>query len=313
MAKENVNTVELINEVSLNVHHGQSILDASLHAGVPHYHACGGQAQCSTCRVLVVSGDEHLSPPNDTEHQLAVRMNFPKGVRLACQTRVHGGPVCLHRLVRDETDLRLLVDEAVNQPRRSLGEQRELALFFLDIRNFTPFAEAHLPYDVIHILNRFFTIVRNAVQQHKGRPIEVAGDSLYAVFGLEDDSAEAVALGVKAGRRILDDIEAFNKSYLEVYFGHRLTVGIGLHVGKAIFGHIGIGVDGALSVIGYPVNVAARIQAATKEVDNSFLISESAYKLLNNPPPAESLLIPLKGVSEPCHVYLLGKSYHPQR
>ena len=302
-------SLEFTNETSLLIHPEQTILDASLQAGIPHFHACGGKGQCSTCRVLVEEGEEQLAPPNQIELKLAQRLRFPKGVRLACQTTVTGGPIKLHRLVRDETDLKMLADSKSHRMAQSLGEERELALFFLDIRNFTPFAEAHLPYDVIHILNRFFALVRNAVQACGGRPIEVAGDSLYAVFGLDAEIKQAVAAGVTAGKRILEDIEKFNKSYLKVYFGHRLAVGIGLHVGRVICGDIGIGVGGALSVIGYPVNVAARIQAATKEVNNSFLISAAAFRLLGSPPPAWSTTVNLKGISEPCQVYLLGKAY----
>jgi adenylate cyclase len=234
-------------------------------------------------------------------------MNFE---RLACQTRVNGGPVRLHRLIRDQFDLEYFVRPGSDEATRSLGEERELALFFIDIRNFTPFAESHLPYDVIYILNRFFALVRKAVQSNGGTVIEVAGDGLYAVFGLEGDLNGAVAAAVQASRRILADLEIINDTYLDLYFSHRLTVGIGLHVGRVIYGHLGIGVDDALSVIGYSVNVAARIQAATKQMNNSFLVSEAAFRLLTEPlKNVASAIIELKGVAEPCKVFLLGHPY----
>jgi adenylate cyclase len=133
-------------------------------------------------------------------------------VRLACQTRVAGvGRIRLHRLIRDEIDLELCMRAGCSgEAMRSLGEERELALFFLDIRNFTPFVESHLPYDVIHILNRFFALTRDAIEAHGGRVIEVAGDGLYAVFGMECDLAAAVESAVRAGQRILDEIEVYN-------------------------------------------------------------------------------------------------------
>lgn len=310
MSKKKSFKVDLINERPLTVQKEQTILDASLDAGIPHYHVCGGRARCSTCRVLVKDGTEFLSPRNEAELTLAKKMGFPRGVRLACQTQVSGGPVRLHRLVRDQIDLELFVGPGGDEATRSLGEERKLALFFLDIRNFTPFAESHLPYDVIHILNRFFTLVRKAVEQNKGRTIEVAGDSLYAVFGMDNGLPEAVRSAVGAGQSILDQIEALNDSYVEVYFGHRMAVGIGLHVGRVIVGHVGIGVDGALSVIGYPVNVAARLQAATRQMNNSFLVSEAAFRLLAEPPEnVTSAEIDLKGVKKPVRVFLLGRPY----
>lgn len=85
---------------------------------------------------------------------------------------------------------------------------------------------------------------------------------------------------------------------------------MGFHFGRVICGQVGIGLDGALSVIGYPVNVAARIQAATKQLDNSFLVSAAAFDLLPLPPEnARSAEINLKGVSGTCRVYLLGRPY----
>jgi adenylate cyclase len=260
--------------------------------------------------VLIEDGAEFLSPPSDEELTLAKRMGFPRGVRLACQTEVRGGPVRLHRLIRDQIDLELFAGKGGGEVARSLGEEGQLALFFIDIRNFTPFAESHLPYDVIHILNRFFTLVRNSVNHNGGRVIEVAGDSLYAAFGMDGDLAEAVQSAVRAGQSILDEIEILNDSYVEPFFEHRISVGIGLHVGKVIFGHVGIGVDGALSVLGYPVNVAARLQAATKKMDNSFLISEAGFRLLAEPSAnVASAEIKLKGVKGPVRAFLLGRSY----
>ncbi|MBW2056647.1 MAG: adenylate/guanylate cyclase domain-containing protein [Deltaproteobacteria bacterium] len=310
MSKRDSFQVEFINEIRLAVPPDQTILEASLRAGIPHYHVCGGRAQCSTCRILVEEGAELLSPPNEAERAVAERMGFPRGVRLACQTRVRGGPVRLHRLLRDETDRRLFVKSGADMASYSLGEQRRLALFFVDIRNFTPFAESHLPYDVIHILNRFFNLVREAVEEKGGRTIEVAGDSLYAVFGMEGELPAGVESAVGAGLGILDRIQRFNDSYVEPLFGQRISVGIGVHVGRVIVGHIGIGVEGALSVIGHPVNVAARIQAATKEVNNDFLVSEAAFRLLRHPPGGvSSTRIDLKGVREPVRVYLLGRPY----
>ena len=104
-------TVELLGEREFPVTGDQTILEASIAAGVPHYHACGGNAQCSTCRVHVERGAELLSPPSEAELTLAGRMKFPSRVRLACQTRVRagGGRVQLHRIVRDRVDLDLFV------------------------------------------------------------------------------------------------------------------------------------------------------------------------------------------------------------
>ena len=302
--------IYFIGEKIVTVQPGQTILEASLAAGIPHYHACGGKGQCSTCRVLVKEGADNLSEPNVREKQARIKMKLPSEVRLACQTRVTGEPVKLHRIIRDETDRCLYIDGETGEDLLAIGEERKLALFFLDIRNFTPFIEAHLPFDVIHIMRRLFRIFSNAIEENNGRIIETAGDGFYAVFGLQTGMRKAVQVAVKAGFRILEDVEFFNQTYLQDYFNHRFEVGIGLHVGRVILGKVGIGVNNNLTVMGFPVNVAARLQAATRELNNSFIISDKAFQLLKNQPPAVLCAnINLKGVKEPFAVNLIGKPY----
>jgi adenylate cyclase len=55
--------VEFAEEKIVEIRKDQSILDASLSAGIPHFHACGGNAKCSTCRVLIIEGNDRLTPP----------------------------------------------------------------------------------------------------------------------------------------------------------------------------------------------------------------------------------------------------------
>ncbi|KAA5543463.1 adenylate/guanylate cyclase domain-containing protein [Adhaeribacter rhizoryzae] len=311
MAEKELNQILFIGEKMVPVQPGQTILEASLAAGIPHYHACGGKAQCSTCRVLVTEGAENLSEPNVREKLAQSRIKFPNEVRLACQTQVIGQPVKLHRIIRDETDRCLYINDASGEDMlQAIGEEKKLTLFFLDIRDFTPFMQAHLPFDVIHIMRRLFRIFSNAITSHQGRIIETAGDGLYAVFGLETSLRNAVQAAVNAGNQIFRDLEVFNQTYLQHYFNYYLQVGIGLHVGRVILGNIGIGVNNNLSVMGFPVNVAARLQNATKELNNNFVISAKAFQLLKNQ-PQETICtnINLKGVKEAFAVYLIGQPF----
>ena len=310
MSETTVFEFEFINEKRVPAQSGQTVLAASLKSGLPHQHTCGGKGLCSTCRVLVIEGGEHLTPCTPAEEKLATKMHIPGGVRLACQARVNGGPMRLCRIIRDETDLKLVLGKNKAGAPRTLGEERTLALFFLDIRNFTPFVEANLPFDVIHILNRFHTLVRGAIEDAGGRVVEVMGDGVYAVFGVEGEISTAVSSAVQAGQRILIDLETMNATYLEQYFGVRFAVGIGLHAGPVICGDVGVAEKGSFTAMGHNVNVAARIESATKEVGNSFLVTGAAYAHLDwpggDPPSAE---IELKGVAGKTTVFLLGKPY----
>jgi adenylate cyclase len=208
------------------VEEGQTILQASLAAGIPHYHACGGKGQCTTCRVLVLEGQEQLTPPTSYERAIKNVKKFPDNVRLACQSRVSGDGVEVQRLIKDETDRYILINDSEDST-RVMGERRKLALFFIDIRNFTPFIEASLPFDVIHIMRRIFAIFRNAITQYDGVIIETAGDGLYAVFGLNSKIKQAAESAVLAGLKILADLRIFNNTYMRPYFNHTFEVGIG--------------------------------------------------------------------------------------
>lgn len=306
--------VDFKGEQVVPVEEGQTVLQASLAAGIPHYHACGGKGQCTTCRVLVLQGQEQLTPPTSYERAIKNIKKFPDNVRLACQSKVNGEGVKVQRLIRDETDRYIFINGSEDSTTRVMGERRKLALFFIDIRNFTPFIEANLPFDVIHIMRRIFAIFRNAITQYNGEIIETAGDGLYAVFGLSSKIKQATDEAVLAGFKILADLRIFNNTYMRPYFNHTFEVGIGVHVGKVIVGNVGIGLSNNLTVMGYPVNIAARLQAATRELNNSFIISNLAYRLLKNPPYSMGCnYLNLKGVSNAYEVRLIGKPYETKQ
>src|SRR4029077_12120684 len=93
--------VEFAEEKVVEIRKDQSILEASLAAGIPHFHACGGNARCSTCRVLILKGGNNLTKPTQKETFLKNQMHFPPNVRLACQTHVTGGSVKVKRIIQD--------------------------------------------------------------------------------------------------------------------------------------------------------------------------------------------------------------------
>jgi len=302
--------IELINEKIIKIKDDQTILAASLEADIPHYHACGGKARCSTCRVVVQEGGEYLSLPNKAELKLRSEKKFPENVRLACQTKVIGKYVKMQRIIKDETDLNLYVYGSDCGNIQTVGDEKAMALFFLDIRNFTPFIEQHLPFDVIHIIRRLNIMFNDAIVEHKGKIIEYAGDGFYAVFGFDEPINEAVNNAYTAGKQILESLAGLNENYIIKYFDHKIDIGIGLHSGKVIVGKTGVKEYHPYTVMGFPVNVAARLEAATKELNNDFIISDYAYKFLNQTNNAQQKQIKLKGITEPFQVRLIGRSYN---
>jgi adenylate cyclase len=301
--------VDFVGEEVVTISRKETILDASLSAGIPHFHVCGGNARCSTCRVLVLEGFDHLTSPNIQESFLKNQMHFPPNVRLACQTRVIDGNVKLKRIIQDESDIGLYVGTAAGDSTQQLGEEKVMALLFLDIRNFTHIVENNLAFDVIHIIRKLFSSFQSRIEENKGKIVETTGDGLYAVFNYEERKDLNAQLAVRAAYAMLVDLEILNEKYFIPFFEERIEAGIGLHIGKVISGTVKVGSDNHWVVMGYAVNIASRLQAATKELNNDFIVSAEIYNLLDDSPQLQPQSIVLKGVTNPMVVYSIGKPY----
>ena len=270
------------------------ILVISLENGIPHVHECGGNAECSTCRCLVLDGLENLLPRNEKESELAAKKGFPDNVRLACQTKVTG-PARLRRLVLDDDDVEIA--EATHSIKSS-GVVKDIAIMFTDIRGFTSLSEKYLAYDVVHILNKYFKKMGNAVVQHNGYIDKYIGDGLMVLFGLEKRGAQSTCLAaVNAGLQMLNELDHLNK-YLQQHFDTQLKIGIGIHFGKVILGNIGHPDKMQYTAIGDAVNMASRIETATKKAGKPFLISQSLFEMINGQ----------VAVGHPIEMVLPGKS-----
>lgn len=303
-------TLELIDEKIIPVNENTTLLNASLAAGIPHYHACGGNARCSTCRVFVVDGENNLTAPTKAELNLRDKKKFPPNIRLACQTKLKGNYAKIKRIIKDDVDAEIYVYRNKCEIFQTVGKEKKLVLFFLDIRNFTPFIEENLPFDVIHILRRLAVPFRSAILENNGRVIEAAGDGFYAVFGLDDNIKLAIKKAVDSAFKILNELKFFNDNYLAMFFNHKLEVGIGIHHGDVIVGTNGFAGENSLTVMGYPVTIASRLEQATKELNNNFIISEETFNYLDLPGSYPSMEINVKGVSNKIAVRLLGDYYN---
>ena len=275
---------------------GETILTASLRADIPHAHACGGMARCSTCRVLVLEGIESCGPRTPPEKELAEQLDFSDDVRLACQTTVHGD-LSIRRPVIDRVDLALANLLGRSRATERVGKERHLAILFADIAGYTPFAESLMPYDVTHVLNRYFFLMGEVIQSHGGHISDYIGDGLMALFGIEGDGDQAVhaAQAVRAGLGMFEALNELNP-YLQTMYGREFDIRVGVHVGEVVVGTIGIAPMEKLAAIGDAVNFASRIEAASKEAGTRFLVSkETEGKLDESFQIGRSFEVPIKG------------------
>src|SRR5882757_4470547 len=152
-------------------------------------------------------------------------MHFPPSVRLACQTHVTGSPVKLKRIIQDVSDIGLYVGSAAGDSTQQLGEEKEMALLFLDIRNFTHIVESHPAFDVIHIIRKLFSSFQSRIENKNGKIVETTGDGLYAVFGFDTRHEQSARSAVQAAYSMLEDLQTLNETYFIPYFEERIEAG----------------------------------------------------------------------------------------
>ncbi len=174
-----------------------------------------------------------------------------------------------------------------------VGEEVEVTVMFTDIRDFTGFAERSDAREVVATLNRLFARIVPIIHVHGGHVDKFVGDGLLAVFGAPrrqlDHADQALKAATEISREVVNE------------FGGELTIGIGLNSGMVIAGNVGGGGRLEFSVIGDAVNVAARVEAATRTTGDPILISEWTRGLLSEQGAASLQMrgnAQLKGKSE---------------
>jgi class 3 adenylate cyclase len=172
------------------------------------------------------------------------------------------------------------------------GDEVEVSVLFVDIRDFTPFAESASASEAVARLNEFFDLVVPILIEHRGHANKFVGDGVLGVFGAPDRLPDHADHALQAACEIAEAIEQ--------RFGDELQVGIGINSGPVIAGSIGGGGRLEFTVIGDPVNVAARVERATRRTGDVVLLTEATRCLLRQPhddlEPRGAM--PLKGKSD---------------
>jgi adenylate cyclase len=157
------------------------------------------------------------------------------------------------------------------------GERRQVTVMFIDIRDFTPFAEANTAEDTVFRLNALFEIVVPAVVDAGGHVNKFLGDGALAVFGAPNDLPGHADAAVNAAVLI-------HRLVAERFSGE-LRIGIGINTGVVIAGTIGGGGKLEFTLIGDTVNVAARVEQLTKSIGDAILLTQHTVDALNGRSP----------------------------
>jgi len=246
---------------------GLSLLEALNQAGIPHASVCGGRARCTTCRVRVGGGLDHLPAPNELEARALKRIRAADDVRLACQLYPRAD-LSITPLVQPGQSVSASLHSGGVQ-----GHEEYVVAMFVDMRDSTRLGERVLAYDVVFILNRLFTELSAALQVTHGHYAQFAGDGLMALYGLEPArKAEACRDALAGAGEMLRRVERLNRT-LHSEFGEQIRIGIGIHGGDAIVGTMGPPKTPLLTAVGDNINIAARLEAQTKALDCDLIVS----------------------------------------
>jgi adenylate cyclase len=180
------------------------------------------------------------------------------------------------------------------------GEEVEVTIMFIDVRDFTGFAERNAAPAVVAAINGLFELVVPIIHAHGGRVDKFVGDGLMAVFGAPNRQPDHADQALEAALEIEHAVNAANS---------RLKIGVGLNSGTVVSGNIGGAGRLEFGVIGDAVNVAARVEAATRQTGDTVLVAERTKELLAHepqPPLIERHGVALKGKSEAVRLFAPG-------
>ena len=171
------------------------------------------------------------------------------------------------------------------------GETKTATFLFTDVRGFTAMSEKLKPEDVTYIMNKVLTAQQIAVQNHGGMVDKYIGDAMMAIFNapldLQDHAKAAVDCAVEIIKNINDLAVELQAERLP-----EIAIGIGINTGPAAIGNMGSATRFDYTAIGDAVNVAARLESATKERKVDLLISESTESLCGyDLKPLEPILV----------------------
>jgi len=166
-----------------------------------------------------------------------------------------------------------VIEEIMKDPSKLQlgGDQKILTVQFSDIRSFTTYCENRTPEEVVAILNEYLDAMTKVIVEHKGTLDKYVGDEIMAVFGApqyeppEISSKRAVICSMKMLERLGELHEEWKERGLEP-----LDIGIGVNTGEMITGNMGSELRMDYTVIGDAVNLAARVEALTRQFNVHF-------------------------------------------
>lgn len=190
------------------------------------------------------------------------------------------------RMIRDTFSKYLsgdVLEDLLKDPTRVKlgGEEREVTIFFSDIRGFTTLSEGMSPQELTHFLNRYLTRMTDIILKKKGVVDKYIGDAIMAFWGAPLENKNQALHSVLASIEMVDGLREFNEE--NVKNGNpTINIGIGLNSGVVTVGNMGSNSRFDYTIMGDAVNLASRLESQTKNYGVQVIISESTRKKISS-------------------------------
>jgi adenylate cyclase len=186
------------------------------------------------------------------------------------------------------------------------GTRRKITVLFSDIRSFTSLAEKLSPEDVVQLLNEYFASMVEVIFRNKGTLDKFMGDGLMVMFGAPAEDQEQEIHAVRAAIEMQDMAHKLSKKW-EAEGRGGIRIGVGINSGPAIVGNIGSEERMEYTAIGDTVNLASRLESATKDLGVDILIAETTYDGIRGSFEVRRIgPLNVKGRSEPVITYTIN-------
>lgn len=164
----------------------------------------------------------------------------------------------------------VILDQQINLE----GEVRICTILVSDIANYTTLSEGLSPEEIVQLLNEYFAVLVQIIQENNGVVNKFMGDSIFAIFNVPLDDPDHASHAIKAALAIKEIT-----STMEFGKKHHLKTRIGINTGSVVAGNIGAADRMEYTVIGDDVNIAARLEQLNKQFNTQILIGENTYEL----------------------------------
>jgi class 3 adenylate cyclase len=199
------------------------------------------------------------------------------------------------------------VAQDLNESGFSLGGKRVSGtVMFADIRGFTALVESQPPEETIELLNTYYTLMFDAISSNGGVVNQMVGDGLMAIFGAPLPLPDHCGASVLAALEMIEMVELFNHERAAAG-KPEIRIGIGIASGEMVAGYTGTNERATYTCVGDTVNLAARLEAHTKEARRAILVDSATRERLDQRIKTEALgAVTLKGKAQPVEIFAVA-------